>query len=131
MPLNALGVICAAGYTGFATTPSHSPWIGFMATVIFFVAAVRPLFREHRRLKFGFKDIETTYLENRKREHSPSIQEVFAPEPPTFINQKHTRSNYLSYALSIIAVILLVSDVAYRQSHLPAESTSADKISNF
>lgn len=132
VPFNALGVLCAVGYSGYATTPSHIPWGGYVATLFFFAAAVGPIVREYRRLNFGFRDIETEYLDNRHRDHSPPKQEIIAPNTQSAqFAEKRSRLNIVLVLSSTIAVGLLLFDVTYRQIHLPEKSSSPDIISNF
>lgn len=131
IPLNALGLLCAAGYSGYATTASHTPWGGFVATVLFFIAACAPIVREYRNLKVGFRSIEESYLENRRREHSPLDQEVIGfPDTQKFTPQRKV-SNKVLLALTLLAFSLLVSDLIYRQTHLPEKPPISDQISNF
>ena len=132
VPFNALGVLCSVGYSGYATTPSHIPWGGFAATVFFFGAAIGPIIREYRRLNLGFRDIETEYLDNRKRDYAPPKQEIIGPDAPSaqFIVRR-SRLNIFLMMASAIAITLLVSDITYRQIHLPAKPDVPDLISNF
>lgn len=61
--LNALGVICAPSFTGY-NGPIAQPMCWDCCNYHLFFAAIRRLFWEQSRLKYGFKDIETAYLEN-------------------------------------------------------------------
>lgn len=132
VPFNAFGVLCAVGYSGYATAPSHIPWGGYGATLFFFGAAVGPIIREYRRLNIGFRDIESEYLGNRQRERSPPKQEIISPEPQSaqFIVKKSSLNGFLLLS-SIIAISLLIIDFTYRQTHLPDRSNTPDVISNF
>jgi len=132
VPFNALGVLCAIGYAGYATTPSHIPWGGYVATVLFFIAAITPITLEYRRLNVGFRDIESSYLDNRRREHSPPKQEVIGPDGSAAqFRDKRSRSKPLLYLISALALILLLSDVTYRQMTRPVQIESSDHITNF
>lgn len=132
VPFNALGVLCAIGYAGYATSPSHIPWGGYLATLFFFIAAITPIALEYRRLNIGFRDIESGYLDNRRREHNPPKQEIIGPDPSAAqFRDSRSRSKPLLYLVSILAVILLISDVSYRQMTRPAQLDSSDLIRNF
>ncbi len=132
VPVNALGVLCAIGYAGYATTPSHIPWGGYVATILFFVAAVTPMVREYRRLNVGFRDIESSYLDNRRRDHSPPKQELIEPTAPSArFRTDRKGSNRWLYLVTALAIILLIGDITYRQMTRPVQSDSADHIRNF
>lgn len=134
IPLNALGGLCSVGYAGYVITPSHTPWGGFLSTCLFFVAAIVPILSEYRRLNTGFQDFESSYLENRKREQAPPKQEVIGPtdhQPTSRIAKPRNKTPVFLYALSVISVISLLSDAAYRYSHLPPEPETPNLISNF
>lgn len=132
VPLNALGVLCAAGYSGYATTPSHIPWGGYISVLLFFVALIGPIVREYNRLQFGFKGIEAEYLENRQRPHAPPTQEIIGPTPQAagFV-QKRNRTRVYLLAATFLGCFLLVSDFVYRIIHLPPETQTSDTIRNY
>ncbi len=134
VPLNALGVICTVGYAGYTTTPAHTPWGGYLATCLFFISAVIPIIREYRRLNAGFLDFESTYLENRHREHTPPKQEVIGPTRQASIARPRSprkKTHPFYYALTGIAVFSLLCDAVYRYAHLPPEPEAPNLISNF
>ncbi|NQV98364.1 MAG: hypothetical protein HQ483_01600 [Rhodospirillales bacterium] len=131
IPVNAFGVLCAVGYAGYATTPSHIPWAGYAATLLFFTAALAPIVREFRRIGIGFVDIENEYMSNRQRELSPPKQEIIEPQVTSAqYRPGRRRFNGLLYLISAMAIVLLVSDITYRQMHLPVRSDT-DHIRNF
>ena len=113
IPLNGLATICAAGYVGYVASPSYMPWGGIVATAIFLIAAVYPIIREYQQLNIGFKEIEKTYLENRQREHSPPTQEILSPTASAAIKNTKPKSGAFAYALSIVAIFLLIIDITY------------------
>ncbi len=132
IPFNALGVLCAIGYSGYATSPSHIPWGGYAASVMFFVAAITPIIQEYRKLNIGFRDIESDYLENRRREHTPPTQEILGPDGMAAqFRETRSGSKVFLYLVCIVAVVTLLSDITYRQLTRPINIDSSDHISNF
>ena len=130
--MNALGILVGAAYTGYAFTPSHTPvWAG-IATFLFLVGLFIPLGAEYGSIGKGFDDVSGDYVEARRREHGlgPKV-EILVDKPPTKAFRGSNRTRIWGLIIFVIALGLLLFDVAEWQTSTPPAPEKSGKICNF
>lgn len=129
--INGIGVLIAAGYSGFVTVGDRIPWSGYGATLVFLIGFILPLLLESHHLNQRFGEIETSYRLNRRREVNPPRQEVLSGPATPDVPVKPPRNHRAILICAVIAGILLLYDVIDLNLNGPAATPTQGALTNF